>query len=680
ETVSNLFWKFPGIQECCLLPNTEIILNNGTKKIENIVDGDMVVTHKGNVEKVLATSCRKYEGNIVEILAQESKISMTEDHKVPVIEVKRCNRNSKNYCLPNCGFSCRNNSTFRNYSILWKEAKNIVPKNDFAILPIDEEIKDIAELKIGHYNDILDKNSCAVKLPETVKINSNFLYFAGLYLSEGHASCSYNRTGFSFHIKESLSLAGPLIDIIKKEFGLKATLYKKPKNNTCIVVVNSKAFSNMCIDLFGKYSYGKKIPDFLMKLSPERQKFLVRSMFKGDGSYLKPRKTGFDNVYNDNGRVTYATISPYFAYQIRMILYRIGIFSSLKIKPAIGIHKIAYFIMIYGKQAQWLKTMVWDHPDKYCKEVYNNAPNCFLTIDNVKYALVPIRKTTVSHYEGNVYNFNVNNDHSYTTLAFSVKNCFCGFAEVLMHPELQSIINFCKDGKAYPAKFVGVISNGSYLTEKLPDLIKAPYRPNYISVSINGYDQESHSQNTGTKDLWDKVVEGIKMLAKSNITCYVSYICTKEKIKHVGKVLNLLASIDPKITLHLHNLLPHSKDLTWFKENVLTEENDLDTIKSLKGLPNANMIGILPTPISFDESKQSNRCNSFWNLVNIDGNGHVGGCCSVFAPCKENGHILDSILWFNEYFESNRKAIAENAMSPQCRYCFRNFSNWSMAL
>jgi SPP1 gp7 family putative phage head morphogenesis protein len=64
-----------------VLEGTEITTKEGKKKIQNIVPGDMVLTHKGNYEKVLSVMTKKHSGSIRNIQTDTGKIIyITKEH------------------------------------------------------------------------------------------------------------------------------------------------------------------------------------------------------------------------------------------------------------------------------------------------------------------------------------------------------------------------------------------------------------------------------------------------------------------------------------------------------------------------------------------------------------------------------------------------------------------------
>src|SRR5574343_1334119 len=68
----------------CLLKGQLIVTNNGVKPIEEIVPGDIVLTHKGKFQKVLRNMKRFYKGRLFDIELSNNKghIILTEEHPI----------------------------------------------------------------------------------------------------------------------------------------------------------------------------------------------------------------------------------------------------------------------------------------------------------------------------------------------------------------------------------------------------------------------------------------------------------------------------------------------------------------------------------------------------------------------------------------------------------------------
>jgi len=242
-----------------------------------------------------------------------------------------------------------------------------------------------------------------------------------------------------------------------------------------------------------------------------------------------------------------------------------------------------------------------------------------------------------------------------------VKNC--GYGEPFLCKDIFAIIDLLKSRK----KYVGLITNGSLLEKKL-DIIGNSI-PNYISISLNGSNAETHLAVTGVDD-FETVLRGIRKCVSMGILTYVSYICTKENWKDVKAFIKLAKELKVK-GVHLHNLLPHFdviKDGTFW--DLVFTVHDKHLIDEMKKDENADIV--LRYPVLIEKGVTRTDCRSPWRLLNVDGAGNVGGCLSVGEPRHGDGNIDDINVWHNPYFEDLRKTIF-GEQKDMCTKCFRNW-------
>lgn len=245
--------------------------------------------------------------------------------------------------------------------------------------------------------------------------------------------------------------------------------------------------------------------------------------------------------------------------------------------------------------------------------------------------------------------------------------CLCGYGEPLMGNTLFPIINIIKKHQ----KYIGIISNGSLLKQKLPELIANP--PNYISVSLNAHNKEEHEKCTKTKT-WDTVLEGIKACVNSPIEIYVSSVVTTENIKNLPELIKLIHSLGVK-TLHLHNLLPGDDtklDDVNFWNLVLQKEHQY-ILDELATIPESSIVKKWPQVI--DRTGGFGTCEFPWKSIAVDGNGSISICNSCLPCKKENGNINDWVVWNNDYCSNFRDEYIKQSKNIPCSMCFRNWRN-----
>lgn len=88
-----------GIGNGCFIDGTKVTTDNGFKNIEDIEEGDNVLTHKGKYQKVLQTKKIKFCGELIKI---NDEITCTPDHEFYVLHKKHLkivnNENIDNLC------------------------------------------------------------------------------------------------------------------------------------------------------------------------------------------------------------------------------------------------------------------------------------------------------------------------------------------------------------------------------------------------------------------------------------------------------------------------------------------------------------------------------------------------------------------------------------------------------
>lgn len=242
--------------------------------------------------------------------------------------------------------------------------------------------------------------------------------------------------------------------------------------------------------------------------------------------------------------------------------------------------------------------------------------------------------------------------------------CLCGFGETLMCKNLKEIIHTLKARK----KFVGLITNGSLITEKLPLLGKD--LPNYISISLNAPNVEVHERITRTKT-FNEVIKGIELCTIKGIPTYLSYVCTKKNLSHIPEFLRLAKSLKVK-GVHLHNLLPHFDEKLNGNDfwDLALQAKDEHLFDEIKKLSEASIVEKYPILIEKGETRRY--CNFPWNHIGVNGNGGISICNSVYPADTKNGNINDFVIWHDKYCCEFRDKLLGKQL-PACKKCFRNW-------
>lgn len=432
----------------CVHPDELVICNPSTKKISDVTENDKVLTHTGNFRKVKETMSRYYEGDMYTITPRKLAIpqKLTGEHPVYT-------------ALP----------TKDGFKFVWRDAKDLTPM-DFLAYPIVSGVKDIDSVKISDYytpnkesrkSSLTDKVMKEAngdpskvhgllkkyypnkadrkrkgglaytirhrmkngydtkwklikgvwgyknqKIPDKINITNDFMKLSGYFVSDGCASTK--RCGsiqFGFNIKE-MHLAKDVKRMFKELFNVNCKINTIEKNNVIIVRFACMPIAKLFEDLFGKYAHKKRLPLWFLKLPLKKQQCFIEGYFLGDGHHDKKR-----------GVKVIVTTSPNMAQQLMQMYFRNGKIPSLYRYNKNGSkgRKPLYHIHLYKK----------------------NLSGCFYN-DKL---IIPIKNIQKEHYQGDVYNMEVEKDHSFCSLSLTNHNCFTVQTLEQMPDKIRKIID-----------------------------------------------------------------------------------------------------------------------------------------------------------------------------------------------------------------------------------------------
>lgn len=409
--MADVFFLPSKAEGLCNLPTNGIYTSNGVEEIQNIKIGDSVLTHAGRMNEVSDVYVRQYCGDIVNIAPKNygfKPISVTPEHPILIIRRNDIEDDLWNFVG----------------KPVWVEASSI-RDGDFMVFPKPKDLHSLNDVDLLHISNVvsetvvvdgvchsLGRNQYGMEYPhprcylrDDVDINKNFMRLLGYYISEG----CYTKDGlnFSFHSNET-SLHSEVDTDLSLVFGLSSRHVEKDRHRFSVLaqgngtVLAAKFISNLC----GSSSHVKKIPDFVWGIKSEPLLWeLLRSVFLGDGTFS-----------SDGQRVLrYSTVSYELALDIQMLLMRLGIVSSFRSAKS----RTEYTIAVYETELQNIPFITSFCPN-FSAETTKKKNNNYISTDD--YLAIPV-KTLTTIYRGDVYNLEVEFDHSYCTTVGAIHNC-----------------------------------------------------------------------------------------------------------------------------------------------------------------------------------------------------------------------------------------------------------------
>ena len=218
----------------CFIAGTMVLTQSGYKPIEEIVEGEFVLTHKGRWRKVTATMS-KNNADVFEIKAQGVPgIVCTKEHPFFIKSIVK-------------------NKVYTDYEFVEAEKLNI---SMYLTQILPEEI-------------VCDRHSL------------EFWYFIGRYLAEGWTVKRNDRKcGGRVVICGNKNEEQELKQLIES-----AGFHGTPSIERTVIkyhITNNSLYE--FVQQFGKYAYGKKIPGWIFSLNQTKIKSLIDGYMSGDGT------------------------------------------------------------------------------------------------------------------------------------------------------------------------------------------------------------------------------------------------------------------------------------------------------------------------------------------------------------------------------------------------------------
>lgn len=351
--------------DCCLVPGTKIYGNPMPVSIEAPLGH--VITHQGVVRPITATFERDYCGDLNELSVGYTSFPLLLTPEHPVLIAQNVRESQRDIWRKN-GISEDN--------LQWVPAEKLTDR-DFMVFP--------------RFRGIKDRPDISLQMAELL----------GWYVAEG--SITGNRVTFSLDKGETTNIAR-VKELIRNLFGVEPKWYEKP--TVLHICYTEKAKIGIFKD-FGIGACRKQLPPWFFYLPFAKQQAFIMAAIAGDGS-------------RQRYQFVYTTTSEALIYQLRLLLFRIGIIHSLSTR-SIGENFIngrrispngpRYDIFIAGDAARSLGLSCGQRTSGNHGWISEN------------YAFLPIKKNRRVSYTGKVFNIAVDSDESYVTAHGAIHNC-----------------------------------------------------------------------------------------------------------------------------------------------------------------------------------------------------------------------------------------------------------------
>jgi len=373
---------YPKVSMGCFLPGTPVVTNSFTTvSIENIKIGDTVLTHSGQLQKVVELHPRKYSGLVYKIYPKgkfNSPIIATREHPWLIIDEKIFyTKDQKSRKIRNKNLTLKD--------AYW-EISSKLTTSDYLVIP-------------------------RPKNPYEIFVSNKKAKMLGWYLAEGWTYKKRNSIVFATHKSDQLIREWDSTINYYEYSSFKVRQHPKSDFGRILEVHGAPILKDECIKYCGTLSSKKHLNKEIFYWNREAKLNFLAAYISGDGFFHA------NNIYISSCNKILLT-------QIQWLARSLGLSASIGKNEHSG-----------GKGFSNTDTTEWVLRFKrsankilgpYCNKIYSSKD--IKTCGNGYYEyedflLVPIDKIESFHYDGMVHNFEVEGDNSYVVDQYAAHNC-----------------------------------------------------------------------------------------------------------------------------------------------------------------------------------------------------------------------------------------------------------------
>lgn len=433
----------------CFLQGTQINTSIGLKNIEDIELGDSVITHTGDsklVNELHKNVVKTSFGKVETMLGGE--ISGTSNHAFWHVG-KPKKKDYKNKGIHLCDF-------LDNVKPEWTRIHDI-KKGDYLLRPIrkdwntevlkidvrdycknenliedgdricskfsngpitNQKIADLAGVskrQVEHYKQdgrlsarasreialVMDKLDVGVQksyITRKIEVNEKFAKLLGYYCAEGNPLSNNSGIEFSFHSKE-IDYHTEVCYLVDKCFGSTTKITKRCNKHVTTVRVCNSLLAQLFVSLVGRGSHNKKVPEIILRSNKKVIQAFLNGYINGDG-------------HSNENIVSITTASESLAKEFQSLLLDQGEICSFR-KDTRDLYNCT---IGSGGKSDWIEKDYRTHKSNKRWNVWKNPD----------YIFIPVKSVKIYKDEQTVYNFDVDDNHSYIANNFAVHNCEAG--------------------------------------------------------------------------------------------------------------------------------------------------------------------------------------------------------------------------------------------------------------
>lgn len=444
-----------GLLVSCFKADAPVRTLEGVKRIEDVKVGDKVLTHSKSYKPVVELMRRPYNGDLISLTLEGNSELLEATTEHPILGIKRediiCKRNKQAACLQTnkkvCFAAPRLNKTdcierltegissvTRWYPVSsYKEGDyvavsfdtQVIENQEFDLLSYVQDPTKFFTEEGKLYKQITSKykgrrhNIQEIGVRRYINITPELGRLIGYFIAEGHLekgvknkeifhgiSFTFNTSEEEYH-KDVKHLLSTIFDV--EESKIKTT---KQKSNCITITLRSKIVAAFINHLVGTGFATKKLCRELMQAPSLVQENILIGAIRGDGWAVKQ---GYEISLANKKMIE----------DLRILAWRLGFAGRMSRRDCANSQTPTYSLSlaIFSEELEHFARKVGKNLEKidFSKKERSSG---FAHINRDGYVLYKVSSTHTSHFKGEVYNLEVEEDHTYTINNFIVHNCY----------------------------------------------------------------------------------------------------------------------------------------------------------------------------------------------------------------------------------------------------------------
>lgn len=416
EQASNMSQKAISQELLCVAGETKIITKGGFKLAKDIEIDDMVLTHKGRFRSVVRVNKRAVNPENEDVFDvstpgnRQGSVVITGNHPVLSQRLKKQSGIRVYEWLQQD--ERRLDLSFQSISSLvdYKETHTggrVVAALFPRLQQQPQKLKRIDLLKFHHSAQLVDNDNVRYERQwgsnkRYIDVDYDLGRFVGLWVSDGYSNpCGRFGLGFSFHREEYDTLLAFINDFLTKK-GIRTRPSMMKTSNGCRIESHNQFIVNVIKHFTGGTYANDKILqwDNIIDAGTDFIKGLIVGYFEGDGTHHPKQK------------IQVVSCNPFLLYQFRTLLSMFGHY------PRVGCYKgQPGYLEIDNVRSQQMSAVI----NKTKADIELPTSRTRIIQD---YIIGSPRFTKLIDVEPfDVYNFEVEDDHTYIADSIVVHNC-----------------------------------------------------------------------------------------------------------------------------------------------------------------------------------------------------------------------------------------------------------------